>query len=506
MTIDTFGPSRAGKTTLRRAPSGPLHEPAANETQPQPQLVSEHIRLTSLAGKLELASSAPESISAVQSEPDLARRLFSASLWSFVIYVGGAGLTFLAQLVIARKIGAPSYGIYSYVMAWTTLFSYLAALGFNIVLLRFLAAYCATAQWSLARGIIRYAFGRALLVAMVIAIGGSAAELLLAGDFPKEMTIGLATVPLAVLYVLGSAAVRALGGVISAIAPERLVRDGLTMVLVVLAGMLYPTPVDAGTVLIALMVSSAVTAGLLGLSLRKLWPLQFRTAAPEYAPADWWHLALPVMIMIGVEVLMSRAGLILLGWIGETRAAGIFALGLNLALLLALPRMAVGTFFSPTVSRLHAHQKDVDLQSLFGRATVLSLAGTVALALPLLILMQPLLRLFGQDFIATASIAEILIIGQVLAAATGPQLNLLTMTGHEWAAAVILVIGAIINIAACAICITLFGAIGAAVATATTNVAYNAAMALYLYRRVNMLPGLVYAVAQFRRRGCGRVA
>ena len=156
---------------------------------------------------------------AARPEPELGRRLFSASLWSFAIYVGGAGLTFLAQLVIARKIGAPSYGIYSYVMGWTTLLSYMAALGFNIALLRFLSAYCATAQWSLARGIVRFAFQRSMLVAIVIAAGGGAAELLLAHDFPEEMTIGLATVPLAVLYVLGSASVRAFGGVISAIAP-----------------------------------------------------------------------------------------------------------------------------------------------------------------------------------------------------------------------------------------------------------------------------------------------
>jgi O-antigen/teichoic acid export membrane protein len=447
-----------------------------------------------------LDASAPENVgvSTAQSAPELARRLSSASLWAFVVYVGGAGLTCLAQLVIARKIGAPSYGIYSYVSAWTILLSYIAALGFNIVLLRFLAAYCATEQWSLARGIIRFAFGRSLLVAMVIAICGIAAALSLAHSFPHELAIGMATVPLTALYVLGSAAVRALGGVISALAPERLVRDGLMVALVVLAGMLSATPVNATTVLIALMVSSAVTAGILGLSLRILWPPQLRSAVPAYAPGDWWHLALPVMIMIGLDVLMSRAGVFLLGWIGDTRAAGIFALGLNLALFLVLPRMAVGTFFSPTVSKLHAQQNEAALQSLFARATVLSLVGTVALALPLLFLTEPLLRLFGEDFVATAPIARILVVGQIFAAATGPQLNLLTMTGHERAAAAILMVGAALNVVACAIGIAFFGAIGAAVATAATNVAWNAAMAVYIYKRVNMIAGLLFAVVEFR--------
>ena len=438
---------------------------------------------------------------AVQSETDLTDRLARASLWSFLIYVGGAGVTCLAQLAIARTVGATSYGIYSYVLAWMTLLSYFATLGLNMVLLRFVPAYGAKERWSLMRGVIRFAFQRSFLVAMAIAICGIAIVLSLAKNIRHEMTIslviGLATVPLVALYVLGSAAVRALGGVISAIAPERLGRDGLTLVIVLLAAALSVTPSDAATVLSALMISSAVTAGLLGWSILKLWPPQLGSAELAYAPGDWWHFAFPVMIMMAFDVLMSRAGVILLGWTGETDAAGIFALGLNLALFLILPRVAVGTFFSPNVSKLHAHQNEKALQSLFARATVLSLAGTMTLALPLLLLTEPLLRLFGDDFVATAPIAQVLITGQIFAAATGPQQNLLLMSGHERAAATFMVIGAIMNVFGCAIGIALYGAMGAAVATAATNVVWNVAMAIYISKRLNMTAGLLFAIVEF---------
>jgi O-antigen/teichoic acid export membrane protein/thymidylate kinase len=438
-----------------------------------------------------------------QSQPELARRMASASLWAFVIYVGGAGLTCVAQLVIARTIGAASYGVYSYVLAWTTLLSYIAALGFNTVLLRYVPAYSATGQWPLARGVIQFAFGRSLLVGMLIAICGVATALFLAETLQRELAVslavGMATVPLVALYVLGSATVRALGGIISAIAPERFVRDGLMVILLLLAVAFKVTPIDATTVLIALMASCAVTAGVVGLSIRKLWPSQLRSVVPAYATRDWWQLGCPVMIMIGVEVLMSRAGVIILGWTGDPHEAGIFALGLNLALFLILPRMAVGTFFSPNVSRLHAHRNEAALQSLFARATVLSLTGTVVLALPLLLLTVPLLRFFGEEFVATSPVAQILVVGQIFAAATGPQQNLLTMTGHERAAATITAIGAVINVAACAIGIAFFGVMGAAVATAATNVAWNTAMAIYIYKRVNVTAGLLFAVVEFRR-------
>ena len=438
---------------------------------------------------------------APKSETDLTDRLAKASLWSFIIYVGGAGLTGLAQLVIARTVGAASYGIYSYVLAWMTLLSYVATLGFSMVLLRFVPAYSAKGQWSLARGVIRFAFQRSFLVAMAIAICSIAIVLSLGRNFGHEMTvslaIGLAIVPLVALYVLGGATVRAFGGVISAIAPERLGRDGLMLAIVLLAAAFSVTPPDATTVLSALMISSVVTAGLLLWSTLKLWPPQLRSAELAYAPGDWWHLALPVMIMTGVDVILNRAGLILLVWTGDTHAAGIFALGLNLALLLILPRMAVGTFFAPNVSRLHANQDENALQSLFARATVLSVAGTITLALPLLLLTEPLLRFFGDDFVAAAPITQVLIAGQIFAAATGPQQSLLTMTGRERVAAALMVIGAIMNVFGCALGIALYGAMGAAIATAATNVIWNGAMTIYISKRVNMTAGLLFAIVEF---------
>jgi len=438
---------------------------------------------------------------ATQSETDLTDRLARASLWSFLIYVGGAGLTGLAQLVIARTIGATSYGIYSYVLAWTALLSYVATLGFSMVLLRFVPAYSAKSRWSLARGVIRFAFQRSFLVAMAIAICGIGIVLSLAKNFRTEMTIslaiGLATVPLVTLYVLGGATVRAFGGVISAVAPERLGRDGLMLAIILLAGAFSVTPPDATTVLSALMMSSVVTAGLILWSILKLWPPQLRSAELAYAPSDWWRLACPVMIMTGLDVLLNRAGLMLLVWTGDTHAAGIFALGLNLALLLVLPRMAVGTFFAPNVSRLHANQDENALQSLFARATVLSVAGTITLALPLVLLTAPLLQFFGDDFVAAAPITQVLIAGQIFAAAMGPQQSLLTMTGRQRVAAGLMVLGVVINVFGCAIGIALYGAMGAAVATAATNLIWNGAMAIYISKCVHMSAGLPFAIAEF---------
>ena len=60
-----------------------------------------------------------------------------------------------------------------------------------------------------------------------------------------------------------------------------------------------------------------------------------------------------------------------------------------------------------------------------------------------------------------------------------------------------MVIGAIINVFGCALGIALNGAMGAAVATAVTNIVWNGAMTIYISRRVSMSAGLPFAIAEF---------
>ena len=82
----------------------------------------------------------------------LSRRLARGSIVAFGIHVGGAGLTYCSQLLIARSIGAEGFGIYAYVFAWVTMLAYLAVLGFDVSLLRFIPAYRAQGEWPLLRG------------------------------------------------------------------------------------------------------------------------------------------------------------------------------------------------------------------------------------------------------------------------------------------------------------------------------------------------------------------
>ncbi|SFO66627.1 Membrane protein involved in the export of O-antigen and teichoic acid [Mesorhizobium sp. NFR06] len=434
---------------------------------------------------------------------DVGRRLIHASVFALLVYIGGAGLTSMAQLGIARLVGATSYGIYSYALAWSSVLASLSMLGFNVSLLRFVPAYKAAGRLDLARGLITFALWRSLLAATLAGLAGAGLVVFLPSkhlyqEFQATMLLGMVAVPLITAYALGATLVRAFGGVVSALLPERIARDGLLLILLGGAAFSGWWTLDASFAMMAVVASSAVTVGLVLVTATKLSPAGLRDTQATYTGRQWLSAVPPTMLITGLDVFISRTGVVLLGWTGQVREAGIFALGLNVALLVGLSSAAVSTIFSPTAADLHARKDHEALQRLFSRAAVLSFSGAVAMAVPLLLVTEPLLHWFGEDFVAGALIARILITGYVCTALCGPQLNLLTMTGHEWAAATMMVAGAVANIVACAVGMALGGMIGAAVGVVLALVVWNSAMAIYIRKRLNILPGLIFAAEAIR--------
>ena len=163
-----------------------------------------------------------------QSQP-----LRRASIAALAVYFVGAGLTCMAQLVIARIIGPESYGVYAYVLAWVTMLAYLSTLGFHVSLLRFVPAYQVKEEWALVRGVIQYSQRGAAGTAITVVLVGVCSIVALNGSLRPELAltflIGIAAVPFLTLHFIVASVVRAFGAITAALAPERIVRDGLLL-------------------------------------------------------------------------------------------------------------------------------------------------------------------------------------------------------------------------------------------------------------------------------------
>lgn len=422
------------------------------------------------------------------------RGLAIASITAFAVYGAGTGVSFLAQVIAARLLGADNFGEYAIVVAWIMLLASLCTLGFHVSLIRLIPAYLRYEKWSEANGAVRFALGIAALVSVVVAALGSAIVTIFISKARPELVrafqIGLVALPFLTLHLVTASIVRAFGGVVLALAPDRILRDGMILIGLIAAASVGTT-MNAATAATAMLVSSVAILLVVSYGVNHLRPITLTRHASSYSVREWSGLALPLVCLTLADNLLARSGVMVLGLSGRTRDAGVFAVAFSVAQLSTLPRMAVATIFAPAVSHLHAGEDRAALQTLSVRATWLTFSGTACVAIPIALFAPMLLRWFGPGFVDGASSVSVLAAGHLVCAAFGPQQHLITMTGHERVAATLLSICSVTTFALCLIMSGTFGILNMALAIVASLVIWNIAMAQFIHARLNLLPGLV---------------
>jgi len=160
--------------------------------------------------------------------------------------------------------------------------------------------------------------------------------------------------------------------------------------------------------------------------------------------------------------------------------------------------MAVNALYAPLVSDLMARDDRPALQFATTRTGVWTFVSALCIAIPIMLLAGPLLSWFGPDFSQGALAMRILLAGQIVSAAFGSQMFLMTMSGHEYMAAGLLIGGTIVNAIAGVMLIHVIGLTGAAISTSAALVIWNMSMSVFIWRRLGLVPG-VWAL--FRIRG-----
>jgi O-antigen/teichoic acid export membrane protein len=241
----------------------------------------------------------------------------------------------------------------------------------------------------------------------------------------------------------------------------------------------------------ATLISALAGLGLITLAKRKSCSFSTRKSRPAYAAVEWRQTALPLVAIAVAEAAINRTGVMSLGWAGYTASAGVYALVFNVTSVVVLPRIAVNTRFAPMVSELFARGNHGGLQELITRAASWTLIGAAGLALPLFFLAEPILAMFGPGFQAAVLPMRVLVISQVIAASAGSQIFLMTMTGQEKSAAIVVVCAALGNFVLTIPLVHLWGTPGAALANAITLLGWNIAMAGIIYQKLRIIPGVL---------------
>ena len=391
------------------------------------------------------------------------------------IKIAAAGTAFAVQIPLARILGAAEYGAYALLISWVLVIAVFMRMGMDAVMVRYVAVYGAQQQYALMRGVMVKALGATgLLCALICVVVFSMPGL-------RESAMIKAGALLLVPATMGVMLQGALRGLRRVVLPE--VTEGLVRPLLMLAlfvggaGAWLGTGATAAATanVVAGMVTVVLLLFWLGWNLpRSLW----REHADFSARRDWRALALPMMAMAGLQVVLYRTDIVMLGVMTDTHQAGIYAVAMRMAELAGFGILAVNGIIAPMFAERHASADKEGLAHLLRLSTLLAMGVAAVAAAGLAVLGPWLIGLFGPGFAAAYIPLVVLVAGQVAHAAGAPAAILLTMSGRQGRALAIFAFCAGLNMVLNVSFIGMWGIQGAAAATTFTYAVYSLMMLL----------------------------
>lgn len=430
----------------------------------------------------------------------LAYRLVAAMFGGGLVRVVGMAMTFVVGVQLARGLGPAGYGVYSTVMAAVAILVVPAKLGLSGLIVREIAAGNRPDRYGQAKGVLigsplAVAATSAVILAIVSIVCLTWPRLLAAGH-PSAFLWGMAIVPLYALIDTACFSLMGFHRVVLAQSLDSLIRPGLFALTLLVANMAV-APLDPAASLKWNAISSCVVliTGFLVLGL--LTPKEILGATPVLEWRRWTASVIPMVSTEIIRTIDGNFGVLLIGYLATTDAAGLFRMAAATAGIAAMPSLVIKLTVPPFAARLHAENDPGRLELLSSGASAASFAAMLPILLVFLLFGGRLITLaFGAAFAPALPILLLLCTGYTAAAFVGATNSILNVTGLERTLTMVIGLGVVINM----ILSVMFGALYGAVGIASAFVIAEIFKAIFVWRQARAGLGIDTSAASFIKR------
>jgi len=450
-------------------------------------------------GAAQDASGTADSHGAGAGRPGLLGKLVkNGTLLRAVAGTGGLGLAekglaLASAILLARLLGAESYGYYSFAVMLASLLAVPFQRGIPQFLTRAVARTETREDWSGLAGLRRWAVRVTPIAAVGVAVGLGSGLLLLAPGIAAldrlSFAIALALVPFTAMLAARAGLLRGLGRAVQAMWPRTVLKRCLFLLAVIgltVAGVELQAPI----VVLAQLAASAIALTAAAVMLRRYWPARAREAAARPQTRRWMRESVPFLLIAVTTAAAQKGDILLAGILLSASDVGVYRIVTQGGILIAMPLAALNPVIGPRVARLYIAEDIPALQRLLtGSSAVMAAFAGIGLLVFVFAGDWLLAAIFGAEFAAGHVPLVIYGIGQLLHVAAGSVGVFLTMSGYEKLMLRAMIVSAAVNLAATLALIPPFGLAGAAGASALSIVALNAMMALAVYRRLGIVAG-----------------
>jgi len=421
-------------------------------------------------------------------------RLIGGSALIFAYRVFGAAATFIAQILLARWMGASELGVYALAFSWCILLSTLSTGGFRLAAIRFIGEGLVREGPGYISGFMQRSRQFVVIVSVAVAIVGTVAVMVLPpADPPASRSvfiIALLAVPFFAMLNLYAGFANALSRFALSFLPNNVFRPLLFLAGIV-AVWLADRALDAGVAIAVHWVALAIVTGLTLACSRPAFRKISGDAAATYETRLWIRTALPLLIAALYTGYFPELMVIMVGAFVPSDQLAIFHVCFRVAMLISFGLYAVDSFTGPRITELLTNGDRVELQKIVNRTTRLKFWGAVAAIIVLALAGRRILGLFGDEFVAGYPVLLVLAGAQLAQAAGGTVTRLISMSGHQDRSLYVFGVATIVALVLVAVLVPRYGLFGAAVAVLLDTILWVAWMRGLVIRYLSIRPSIM---------------
>ena len=409
----------------------------------------------------------------------------TSSIMAFVIRVTGTGLMTIVTVLFTRLMGAEEYGRLAFLLSGSFIIVLFAGLGLPTASSRLVPRYLARGQRANAA---HYLLIGLAVVTLTAAVGSGCFALLLEllpglfaeYRYPLGGIIGLVVTVALMRFV--SETSRAFGLQFTGFIAESVATRGILLVVLVTYALTGAALHINAALTMYVAAQAAVVLGVVAIVLARmrLEPGIMRLR-PWRLYRGWLGVSTVMLVTPVYYFLLFETDVLTLGILAGPYDVGLYQVARRLAELAVFCGGAASAVGLPRLARAHAERRPDKVQGTIDIMNLISVGSTLLIVTGLVASGPFALRLFGPEFAHGYPVMLILALGRLASVLLGPASDLLLMTGHHRRLGRINFVFAVLNIALNVVLIPWFGAAGAAIATTTASVSWNAW--LYLMAR-----------------------
>lgn len=416
---------------------------------------------------------------------------------SFLVKVLSMLTVLLLDFVIARILRFEQFGVYTFVLVWIQTLTFVGTLGFNTSSIRFVSDYYSNQEWSLLKGFLKYSLVSCILASFILlaisfgVIKGLESWELIESSIAQLFYLALPLIPFFSLLFVQGGILRGGKFLTLALFFQNVFVYALLLLFILAGFYLKLFPINVFSIFVLFYVALIIALISQQIFIRRKFGIYKLEVNEEIRVSDWIKTSFSMMLSSSFMQLINRLDIIAIGIFISPTATGVYAIALRLSRLinigLQITNESSAHLFKPLFSR---GERD-KLQRIVFTTAKITLITTIPIIAVLMLFPTFILSQYGDDFASGRPLLQILLIGQIINAISGPNGLLLNMTAYQDLLARIFTITFFIDVVLLIILLPLLGVLGAAIATSGSIIFRNLVTIFYVWKNLKVNPTVV---------------